>query len=65
MLIVELRQFCILDQFLRIGTMLETTFLRLGITAMTALAILFIVSLRGIRTRAYELFFYTHFVAVL
>lgn len=65
MLIVELRQFCVLDQFLRIGTMLETTFLRLGITAMTALAILFIVSLRGIRTRAYELFFYTHFVAVL
>ena len=65
MLIVELRQFCVLDQFLRISTMLETTFLRLGITAMTALAILFIVSLRGIRTRAYELFFYTHFVAVL
>ncbi|KAH0828785.1 putative ferric reductase [Lanmaoa asiatica] len=48
----------------RIYILLGQTWLRFGITAMVSLTILSIVSLRGIRTRAYELFFYTHFFAV-
>ncbi|KIJ04502.1 hypothetical protein PAXINDRAFT_22206 [Paxillus involutus ATCC 200175] len=44
---------------------LQEAWLRLGMTAVTALGILCIVSLRVIRTQAYEVFFYTHFVAVL
>jgi len=38
---------------------------RLGLTALSALAILFIVSLRFIRSRVYEVFFYVHFIMVL
>ncbi|KIK92932.1 hypothetical protein PAXRUDRAFT_146211, partial [Paxillus rubicundulus Ve08.2h10] len=44
---------------------LQETWLRLGVTALVALGILCVVSLRVIRTEAYELFFYTHFLAVL
>ncbi|KIJ06187.1 hypothetical protein PAXINDRAFT_92374 [Paxillus involutus ATCC 200175] len=44
---------------------LQEAWLRLGITALSALGILCIVSLRVIRTQAYEGFFYTHFVTVL
>ncbi|KAG8221425.1 hypothetical protein J3R82DRAFT_1613 [Butyriboletus roseoflavus] len=47
-----------------IHTALEKTWFRLGIAAMVSLAILSIVSLRPIRTRAYELFFYAHFISV-
>ncbi|KAJ8584981.1 hypothetical protein M405DRAFT_936300 [Rhizopogon salebrosus TDB-379] len=46
-------------------TSLDEAWLRLGITAMVAFSILVIVSLRPIRTEAYEVFFYTHFFAVL
>jgi len=45
--------------------LLEKPPIRLGITAVVSLTILLIISLRGIRTKAYEVFFYTHFVAVL
>ncbi|KAG1725634.1 ferric reductase NAD binding domain-containing protein [Suillus paluster] len=44
---------------------LNEAWLRLGMTAMTAFSILIIVSLRPIRTGAYEVFFYTHFFGVL
>ncbi|KIK79791.1 hypothetical protein PAXRUDRAFT_121749, partial [Paxillus rubicundulus Ve08.2h10] len=44
---------------------LQEAWLRLGVTALVALGILCVVSLRVIRTEAYELFFYTHFLAVL
>ncbi|KAF9223031.1 iron reductase [Gyrodon lividus] len=44
---------------------LQEGWLRFGIAAVVALGILCIVSLRPIRTEAYEFFFYTHFVAVL
>ncbi|KAF8436560.1 ferric reductase NAD binding domain-containing protein [Boletus edulis BED1] len=39
-------------------------FFRLGLTAIVSLTILSIVSLRGIRNKAYEVFFYTHFITV-
>ncbi|KAF9238223.1 hypothetical protein BU15DRAFT_88459 [Melanogaster broomeanus] len=41
------------------------TWLRMGITAMVALGILCAVSLRPIRTAAYECFYYVHFLMVL
>ncbi|KAG0697523.1 ferric reductase NAD binding domain-containing protein [Suillus ampliporus] len=44
---------------------LEKSWLRCGITAIVALTILCVISLRPIRARAYELFFYVHFVMVL
>jgi uncharacterized protein YjfI (DUF2170 family) len=70
MQIVKLLHICILDRISRVNsfntfTLLKQPFVRLGITAMVSLAILLIVSLRVIRTRTYEAFFYTHFVAVL
>ena len=68
MLIVKLLQICILDRLSRVDTLnilLKKPFVRLGLTAVVSLTILLIVSLRGIRTRAYEVFFYTHFIAVL
>ncbi|OJA09419.1 hypothetical protein AZE42_03069 [Rhizopogon vesiculosus] len=47
------------------GSTLDGGWLRVGIAAMVAFSILIIVSLRPIRLEAYELFFYTHFFAVL
>ncbi|OAX36258.1 hypothetical protein K503DRAFT_315935 [Rhizopogon vinicolor AM-OR11-026] len=44
---------------------LEEPWLRCGMTAIGALTILIVVSLRPIRAQAYELFFYVHFVMVL
>lgn len=44
---------------------LSEAWLRAGITAMVAFSILIIVSLRPVRTGAYEVFFYTHFLGVL
>ncbi|KAG9309648.1 putative ferric reductase [Chiua virens] len=43
----------------------KETWLRLGLTAVSALAILLVVSMRPIRTRVYEVFFYSHFILVL
>ncbi|KAG2138473.1 ferric reductase NAD binding domain-containing protein [Suillus clintonianus] len=43
---------------------LDETWLRAGIIALIAFSILIIVSLRPVRTGAYELFFYTHFLGV-
>jgi predicted ferric reductase len=43
---------------------LSEAWLRAGITAMVAFSILIIVSLRPVRTQAYELFFYIHFLGV-
>lgn len=67
-LIVKLPHICVLDRLSRVNSfnaLLKQPFVRLGITAVASLAILLIVSLRGIRTRSYEAFFYTHLVAVL
>lgn len=65
---IKLLHICAINQLSSIdmfNVLLETSFLRLGMTAVVSLAILMIVSLRVIRTRVYEVFFYTHFVAVL
>lgn len=51
--------------FPSIRSILNEAWLRAGITAMVAFSILIIVSLRPIRTEAYEVFFYTHFFGVL
>ncbi|KAF9016423.1 hypothetical protein BDZ89DRAFT_1075648 [Hymenopellis radicata] len=40
-------------------------FLQLGLMALVAFSVLIVISLRPIRARAYELFFYSHFVLVL
>ena len=55
----------VLDQPLSINFLLKQTWLRFGVAALTSLAILSIISLRSIRTKAYEFFFYAHFVLVL
>ncbi|KAI0635358.1 iron reductase [Trametes polyzona] len=39
-------------------------FVRVGLTALIALTILFVVSLRPIRAQAYEVFYFTHFLMV-
>ncbi|KAF8555031.1 iron reductase [Imleria badia] len=52
------------ESFDIVKLLLEKRFIRLGLTAVVSLTILLIVSLRAIRSRVYELFFYTHFVAV-
>jgi ferric-chelate reductase len=44
---------------------LDEGWLRVGIAAMVAFSMLIIVSLRPIRSEFYEVFFYTHFFAVL
>ena len=49
----------------RFQPFLEEPWLRCGMTAIGALTILIVVSLRPIRAQAYELFFYIHFVMVL
>ena len=49
----------------RFKPLLEETWVVCGIIALVALTILCIVSLRPIRTQAYELFFYVHFLMVL
>ncbi|KAI8973097.1 iron reductase [Trametes punicea] len=48
-----------------VPSMYVNWFFPLGVTAMSAFSILVIVSLRPIRARAYELFYYVHVVAVL
>ncbi|KAI0828500.1 iron reductase [Trametes gibbosa] len=40
-------------------------FTRIGLTALIAFTILIVVSLRPIRARAYELFYFTHFLMIL
>ncbi|EPQ59825.1 hypothetical protein GLOTRDRAFT_71520 [Gloeophyllum trabeum ATCC 11539] len=42
-----------------------TAWLRVGLMAVVAFCVLIIISLRPIRARAYEFFFYTHLVLVL
>ncbi|KAG1731750.1 ferric reductase NAD binding domain-containing protein, partial [Suillus lakei] len=48
----------------RIVSFPQYTWLRAGITAMVAFSILIIVSLRPVRTGAYEVFFYIHFLGI-
>ncbi|KAI0710554.1 ferric reductase NAD binding domain-containing protein [Earliella scabrosa] len=43
----------------------ELWYIRVGLTALSAFSILFLVSLRPIRSRAYEIFYFTHFLMVL
>ncbi|GAB1319409.1 hypothetical protein MFIFM68171_09619 [Madurella fahalii] len=43
-------------------TVLENARIRVGIMAWTALALVFITSLRILRRRAFEMFYYTHFL---
>ncbi|KAH7890605.1 FAD-binding domain-containing protein [Phlebopus sp. FC_14] len=51
--------------FTRLDVDLHKTWLRAGITAVVALGILCVMSVRPVRAENYEFFFYTHFVAVL
>ncbi|KAF9238235.1 ferric reductase NAD binding domain-containing protein [Melanogaster broomeanus] len=48
----------------RFQASLEEAWLRIGISALVALSVLCIASLRPVRTVAYEFFFYVHFLAV-
>ncbi|KAI0371024.1 hypothetical protein BV20DRAFT_1112735 [Pilatotrama ljubarskyi] len=43
----------------------QTTYIRLGLTAVIAYTVLMVVAHRSIRARLYELFFFTHFSMVL
>ena len=44
---------------------LERGYIRNGILSMVAFSLLFFVSLRPVRARAYEVFYFTHFSMVL
>lgn len=47
------------------GGNFDPQYARLGLLAIIAYTVLIIVSLRPIRSRAYEVFFFTHFAMVL
>ncbi|RPD56511.1 hypothetical protein L226DRAFT_456483 [Lentinus tigrinus ALCF2SS1-7] len=51
--------------FAEFPTVWEEWFVRVGLTALIAFSILVLVSLRPIRARMYELFYFTHFLMVL
>jgi ferric-chelate reductase len=43
----------------------DTIWLHMGVTAITALSLLILVSLRPVRAKSYQLFFWIHFALVL
>jgi len=53
------QQYVKTDQF---GIVLENARIRVGIMAWASLALIFLTSLRLVRRRAFELFYYTHFL---
>lgn len=51
--------------FVHYPTIWQVWYIRVGLTALVAATLLLIVSLRPIRARAYEVFYFAHFLLVL